>query len=123
MSKFEDAFIQCLKDGVYPGPSNINERKGKGRFNRLNGRETSERLSLMYAFGVPYMRGHVTYMMSYGGSEVAVSKNVGQIPLTDRDDLYKPIRWVDGKFDKVLEPGYRKHEIQDPNQPWKLRLK
>src|SRR6266542_3927013 len=58
MTKFEQAFIQCLKDGVYPSPSNINERRGQGRFNRLNGQCTTLRLALMYAFGVQYIRGN-----------------------------------------------------------------
>lgn len=117
MSKFDDAFIQCLKDGVYPGPSNINERKGKGRFNRLNGQDTSRRRELMYAFGVPFMRGNVHF--SAGG---ILYDNKGKIPGEDDDDSWKPARW-EGNTRIILEPGYRKHEIQDPNEPWKLRLK
>jgi hypothetical protein len=120
MSKFEDAFIQCLKDGVYPGPANINERKGKGRFNRLNGRETSERLSLMYAFGVPYMRGNKIPPYRWNGMEYEGLSSRGKIPGEDEDDFFKPTRWI-GNTRIVLEPGYRKREIQDPDEPWKLK--
>jgi hypothetical protein len=120
MLKFETAFIQCLKDGVYPGPSNINERKKPDgrRFNRLNGQETKKRLELMYAFGIPYQRGNPIEFderMSYAPTRY----NVGEIPeypyLTEDDGFVNGI--------KKPEVGYRKHEIQDPNESWNLKRK
>lgn len=115
MDRFEEAFIQCLKDGVYPGPSNINERyrADKKRFNRLNGEKTKQRLYLMHAFGVPYQRGPTYTYMTYGGSEM-LGSDAGKIP--EYPYLIMP-------SDEKPEPEYRKHEIQDPNEPWKLRRK
>lgn len=55
---FEEAFIQCLKDGIHPGPAEINDRLGRGRRRTLNGQETSLRQQLMYDFGIPYIRGY-----------------------------------------------------------------
>jgi hypothetical protein len=55
--RFEKAFIQCLEDKVHPGPAELNDRMGKGRNNKLNGRLTSHRLQLMHDFGVPYKLG------------------------------------------------------------------
>lgn len=56
--KIEAAFIQCLKDGIHPGPAAINERlgRGKGR-NKMNGRDSGLRLQLMWDYGVCYIRG------------------------------------------------------------------
>ena len=118
--RFEEAFIQCLKEGVYPGPSNINERYRKDhlRINKLNGEKTKQRLALMYVFGVPYQRGPVYHYLDYGGTE-RIGYDASKIPeypyltIDDgyRTDLRKP------------ELGYRKHEIQDPNEPWKLKRK
>ncbi len=43
---------------MYPGPRAINRRRQQPHeSNRLNGRDTQERLHLMYAFGIPYQRG------------------------------------------------------------------
>src|SRR6266496_4869940 len=102
MTKFEQAFIQCLKDGVYPSPSNINERRGQGRFNRLNGQCTTKRLELMYAFGVQYMRGNT--VRDYNDGHVVFSTK-GIVP-----------EWPYLTFggDNIPDVGYRKHEIQDP---------
>ena len=56
--KIEAAFIQCLKDGIHPGPAAINERlgRGKGR-NKMNGRDSSLRVQLMWDYGICYIRG------------------------------------------------------------------
>jgi len=112
MNKFEKAFIKCLEDGVYPGPSNINERKepdGK-RFNRLNGKETKQRLALMYAFGIPYQRG-------VRSSYATLIVDAGKIPeypyLTEDDGFATSI--------KKPEVGYRKHEFLLPDQQWELK--
>lgn len=116
MTVFEDAFIQCLKDGVYPGPSNINERKPNGRrFNRLNGKDTRRRIEMMYDFAVPYLRG-VPIEWSKSGY-VPIKYNNGTVPVP-RQDLYSMDR-----FSGVYEMGTRKHEIQDPNKPWELKSK
>lgn len=120
MNKFEKAFIKCLEDGVYPSPSNINERKepdGK-RFNRLNGEQTKQRLALMYEFGIPYQRGPAYSRMDYGGTE-RICYDAGKIP------EYPYLTEDDGFITGTKKPqqGYRKHEIQDPDKPWELRRK
>jgi hypothetical protein len=113
-NRFEEAFIQCLKDGVYPGPANLNERyrADKKRFNRLNGEKTKQRLALMYEFGVPYQRGNKVY--HYDNSHV-IYNSVGSVPEW-------PYLYFNDK-DEPPDPGYRKHEIQPEDQSWKLRRK
>jgi hypothetical protein len=61
MTKLKEAFEQCLRDKVYPGPTALNERMGKGKCNRLNGRECSLRLDLMAIYGIPYQRSTGAY--------------------------------------------------------------
>lgn len=119
MNKFEKAFIKCLEDGVYPGPSNINERKepdGK-RYNRLNGEQTKQRRELMYAFGIPYQRGNNVPPYEWDGTNYAGISTKNQVPeypyLTEDDGFKTGI--------KKPEVGYRKHEFLPANQPWKLR--
>ncbi|SRR6266403_3689557 len=114
MNKFERAFIKCLEDGVYPSPSNINERKEPGgrRFNRLNGKQSKQRVALMYEFGIPYQRG-------VGSRYTSLAVDAGEIPeypyLTDDDFSISGI--------KKPEQGYRKHEFLHPDIPWKLGRK
>lgn len=119
MTRLEEAFIQCLKDGVYPSPSNINERyrADKARFNRLNGQKTKERLALMYEFGIPYMRGPRFYTMSHGGVEEPVTLK-GEIP-------EYPYLTEDAGFTYAYPPtqGWRKPEILEEGTEWHLKLK
>ena len=116
IDRFEEAFVQCLKDGVYPGPSNINERyrKDKQRINKLNGEKSKQRLALMHAFGIEYQRGRVEYTVALDsdGYRYQTQYTIG-IPKYP----YIPFH----PDDNEPEPGFRKHEIQDPNQPWKLK--
>lgn len=115
--KFEQAFIQCLKDGVYPGPANINERRNGTRFNRLNGRLVTQRLALMYAFGVPYQRGPVYSRMDYGGVE-RLAYDAGKIP--DYPYFTEGDGFITGRRKPAL--GGRKHEfLMDDNEPWELK--
>lgn len=54
---FEEAFLQCLDDGVHPGPTEINKRTGKiGRLNTLSGNQSRLRLELMVKHRIPYLR-------------------------------------------------------------------
>lgn len=111
MDRFEQAFIQCLRDGVYPGPSNINERYRKDgqRINKLNGEKTKQRLALMHAFGVPYQRGVVTrYYDSYDSR--TYKKGIPEWPYLSFDDS-KP------------EQGHRKSEILADGATWELKRK
>lgn len=81
--RIEAAFVQCLKDGVHPGPSAINERLGRGKgHNKMNGRDSSLRLQLMWDFGICYIRGD-----RKGGP---------------------PTQWY---IDKTKEFGWRKNEV------------
>lgn len=116
---FEQAFIQCLKDGVYPGPANINQRwrsDGK-RVNKLNGQYTRERLALMYAFGVPYQRGRYIYDGISTYPQKRWEKTAGEVP----DYPYLTHDWAPDSNPPQM--GRRKHEIQDPDKPWELRRK
>lgn len=72
-SEFDKAFVKCLWDGVYPGPTEINKRRAPKfeRFNKLNGRLTKRRLQLMTWFGIPYKYGWATVL------------NVGELPYPD----------------------------------------
>lgn len=112
---FEEAFIQCLKDGVYPGPSNINERwrKDGKRLNRLNGQYSRQRRYLMYMFGVGYQRPVFIWT---GGQ-----KHVGDIP--DWPFINYELFRGTLAYEPPPEVGTRKHEIQDPDKPWDLRRK
>lgn len=76
-SRFDRAFVLCLKHGVYPGPTEINKRRAPlfKKFNRLNGRMTSRRLQLMTWFGIPYQRG---WGMTMQGLD-----NKGQLPFPE----------------------------------------
>lgn len=55
---FEEAFKACIKDGVYPSPSNITERRAPNyrRRNKLSGDEAKQRIRLMAEYKVPYQR-------------------------------------------------------------------
>lgn len=121
--RFEKAFIQCLREGIYPGPSNINERfRADGlRINRLNGQYSKMRTALMYEFGVPYQRGVYTYDTTLDGYhyERRYQKSAGDIP--DYPYLTADVCGIDFPEKPVM--GSRKHEIQDENKPWELRRK
>lgn len=120
MTVFEDAFIQCLKDGVYPGPSNINERKPNGyRFNRLNGKDTRRRIEMMYDFAVPYLRGVPIEWSANGYAPTKYNSNTVPVPWHDRYYMgANPVRYADH-----YEMGARKHEILHPDKPWELKSK
>lgn len=120
-ANFERAFIQCLCEGIYPGPANINERfrADKRRVNKLNGQYAKMRLELMYLFGVPYQRGRIDYAMSYAGTE-HMTYSTGEIP-----EWPYPVYILPGFTEAIDKPvqGSRKYEIIDPNTKWKLRRK
>lgn len=124
--RFEKAFIQCLKDGIYPGPSNINERfrADHKRINRLNGQYSRMRLELMYLFAVPYQRGSIReWIPASPGSYVQkplYNLGVPEWPYLNEFEL------VDGTMVDYQPPqmGSRKHEIlKDTSQPWELKRK
>jgi hypothetical protein len=55
--KFIEAFESCVRDGVYPGPLELNKRRGQLQpVSKLNGRLSSLRLTLMKKHGVAYKR-------------------------------------------------------------------
>lgn len=68
IARFDRAFVECLIDGKYPGPTPINERRstwtgrpiGGKNPNRINGRLTHRRRQLMYLFGIEY-KNPMTY--------------------------------------------------------------
>jgi hypothetical protein len=80
--RIEEAFIQCLKQNVHPGPTAINERLGRGKKNKMNGRDSSLRVQLMWDFGVCYIRGD----------------RIGR----------RPTQWY---IDKTKEFGWRRNEL------------
>lgn len=90
--RFEQAFIQCLTDGVHPGPVEITKRMGRTPTNHLNGRETRLRQELMWAFDVSYKRGY----------------EKGKVPQPVGVDRI----FLDGQIVK-LEQGYRRHELDE----------
>lgn len=120
-ANFERAFIQCLCEGIYPGPANINERfrADKRRVNRLNGQYSKMRLELMYLFGVPYQRGNPIdwdERLSYAPTKY----NAGTIP--EWPHLYNEMLSFTCAPDKPVQ-GSRKYEIIDPDTKWELRRK
>lgn len=54
--RFTAAFVECLRLGVYPGPTILNELMGHQRYNKINGRLSKQRLELMRTYNVPYQR-------------------------------------------------------------------
>lgn len=122
--RFEAAFIQCLKEGVYPGPANLNQRfrADHKRFNRLNGQYTKMRLALMYLFGVPYVRGHLLYIAE--PYDRPRGNNAGTIPewpyFMASVFNHETKGW---EYETPPVQGSRKHEIQDPDKPWELKHK
>lgn len=73
---FDAAFLQCLKDGVYPGPTAINIRLGKGPSKYLNGgKYTRRRRELMREHNIPFQSNS-----PYG--------NAGEIPALEANINY-----------------------------------
>lgn len=86
IANFDRAFVKCVKDGKYPGPTEINIRRAPlfKRFNRLNGRCTNRRLQLMTWFGIPYRRGWgYEHMPNKGELPMPESKYANTLSIDD----------------------------------------